>query len=189
MKKIALLLAVVLCLSLAGCKEEKQERIAPTRSTDPILNIHGGGTTDAEIHTSVYVTVFGNTAYLASYPKETDGDEKEPACAIREISKGGTIICGGGHEDEVPITHVVILDKIYPDSTADWFRNMTSLRSIDGLGNLSIEHVTNMSNMFNGCTRLVELEIGGWDVSGVEDMTGMFDGCDALSNRPSWYQE
>ena len=194
MKKFTLLLAVVLCLCLAACQKEKEERIAPTRSTDPILNIGGNNDTDAEIHTPVYVTVYGDTAYLSIYPQKTnpqknDDSEDKPECDIREISRGGKILCDGAHEAEQPIVRVVILDAVYPDSTAEWFRDMTVLRSIEGMGNLHIDNVTDMSNMFNGCSRLSQLDISGWDVSGVTDMTDMFDGCDALGNRPEWYTE
>ncbi|MBE6924658.1 MAG: BspA family leucine-rich repeat surface protein [Ruminococcaceae bacterium] len=194
MRKLMLLLAVLLCVSLAACKAEKKERIAPTRSTDPILNLGGSDDAEEEIHTPVYVTVFGDTAYLSVYPqktnpKDTDELENEPECAIREISGGGKISCGGTHEGEEPIVRVVIMDAVYPNSTAEWFRDMTALRVIEGLGNLHIDNVTDMNNMFNGCVRLSELEINGWDVSGVTDMTDMFAGCDSLASRPTWYQE
>ena len=189
MKKYTLLLTVLLCLSLMGCQKEKEERVPPSRSTDPIMSIAPTTPTDSEYHTSVYVTVFGDTAYLATYPREVGDNNEEPECGIREISKGGTILCGSQHEQEIPITRVVILDQIHPDSTANWFRNMTALRTISGLGNLYTENVTDMSNMFNGCTRLAELEADRWDVSNVTDMTGIFDGCETLAVKPSWYQE
>lgn len=189
MKKSLLLIALILCLSLAACKPEKEERVPPSRSTDPILDIGGNGAQIQEQHTPVYVTVFEDTAYLSIYPRMTDGEEEEPECDARDIANGGTILCGGAHEAEMPITRVIILDQIHPDSTADWFRNMTALRTIEGLGNLHLENVTDMSNMFNGCVRLTELDADGWDVSNVTDMTGIFDGCDALADRPSWYTE
>lgn len=188
MKKILLLMALIMIVSLCGCKREKTERVPPTRSTDPIMDFNNGGITDGQTHTPVYVTIFEDTAYLSIYPREKDG-EKEPECEARDISKGGTVRCGCAHIQEKPITRVVIMDEIHPDSTADWFRNLGALRVIEGLGNLRVENVTDMSNMFNGCGKLSELNIDSWDVSKVEDMTGMFTGCDALGSRPSWYTE
>lgn len=189
MKKRTMILALLLCVSLCGCRKEKQERPIPSRSTDPINQIEVTTPSDTGYHTAVYVTVFGDTAYLATYPREVGDDGEEMACGIREISKGGTILCGGEHEKEIPITRVVILDQIHPDSTAEWFRNMTTLRRVSGLSNLKMENVTDMSYMFSGCTRLAELEADHWDVSKVTSMTGIFDGCDALPQKPSWYQE
>ena len=190
MRKLALFLAILLCLSFTGCEKEKEERIPPTRSTDPILNIEGVTPDDGPVYTPVYVTVFGDTAYLATYPKLEDGEQESPDCPIREISEGGTVSCGGAHEQETPITRVVILEQLHPKSMANWFRNMGALRTIDGLGYLKTENVTDMSYAFTGCFRLVELPAAErWDVSKVEAMTDMFDGCDAMANKPSWYQE
>ncbi len=188
MKVLSLVLALIMCFGLVGCTREKPERIPPSRSTDPILNFNNGTVTDEEIHTPVYVSIFGDTAFLSIYPREVDGDKKRE-CGTWDISKGGTINCNCAHIKEKPITRVVILDVIYPDSTADWFRNMASLRIIEGLGNLRVENVTDMSNMFNGCSSLAALGVDNWDVSNVTDMTGIFNGCDALATKPSWFQE
>jgi surface protein len=42
--------------------------------------------------------------------------------------------------------------------------------------NLDVSGVTNMTNMFNGCTNFNQ-DISGWNVSKVNDMGGMFSGC------------
>lgn len=178
---------LVLCLCLTGCGSGKRERIVPTRSTEPILSTQPVVQPDS-IHTPVYVTIFGNTAYLSTFPQEKLGEE-EPECKPRNIAKGGSILCGCAHLKETPIARVVILDRIYPDSTANWFRNMGTLRAIDGMGNLNVDQVTNMSNMFRGCTKLAGMDIEHWNVGSDVDMTGMFNGCDAWGNLPSWYQE
>jgi surface protein len=46
-----------------------------------------------------------------------------------------------------------------------------------------------MSNMFNGCPRIEQLNISEWNVSRVKNMTGMFDGCNSLRRLPNWYKE
>ena len=189
MKKLSIVLALLLCLSCLGCQSEKPERIPPLRSTDPILNIPEPTVPNTEIHTPVYVTVFGDTAYLATYPREVGDNGEEPLCPIRMIADGLPISCGGLHEQEIPITRVVIMEEIHPQCTANWFRNMSALRTIKGLSNLRTENVTDMSNMFSGCLRLSELEAEDWDVSNVEDMTDMFKDCNALATKPSWYTE
>jgi len=185
MRVAAMLL--VLCLCLCGCRQ-KPERIVPSRSTDPIISTVTPPNPDEVIHTPVYVTIFGNTAYLSTYPKDRLGDE-EPECKPRNIARGGMVLCGCPHLKEKPITRVVIQDRLYPDSTADWFRNMGTLRAIEGLGNLNVEQVTDMSNMFYGCAGLSGVDIEHWNVSSDVDMTGMFHGCDAMGEPPSWYQE
>lgn len=192
MKKMTVILAMLLCLAMTACGKEKTERPVPTRSTEPIMDMEPTTPSDKKFRTSVYVTVYEDTAYLAAYPYEIPEENLEPdqerLCVIREISKGGTILCGK-HEGEVPITTVVILEAIGPESTAGWFSNMTQLREINGLRNLRMESVTDMSYMFSGCKRLDSLEADDWDVSSVTDMTGIFDGCEALAVKPSWYQQ
>lgn len=191
MKKLTVIL-ILLCLFLTACGDEKTERPVPTRSTEPIMDLEPHPPSDEEFCTSVYVTVYGDTAYLAAYPYEIAEDKLEPnqkqLCVVREISKGGSILCGK-HKEEVPITAVVIVEAIGPESTAGWFSDMTQLRKIHGLRNLIMDNVTDMSYMFSGCKRLDSLEIENWDVSKVESMKGMFDGCEALATKPSWYQE
>ena len=70
MKKLSILLAVLLCLTMTACEKEKKERIPPTRSTDPVFEDVVTRPTEPTYRTSVYVTVYGDTAYLATYPYE-----------------------------------------------------------------------------------------------------------------------
>lgn len=187
-KMIAALMAVVLCLTAAGCAGQKPEElpITVTQSNKPILpGVTGQGQSVVEL-TAVYVSVFENVAILSSYPVlEREGEE--PECALREISSGGGILCGGQHEKEHPITHVLIAGPLAPQAMNDWFRNMVHLESIEGLEKIKTNHVKDMSHLFAGCEKLNEVNIDGWDVSAVEDFTGTFDGCTALSDLPQWY--
>lgn len=186
-KIFAALMAVLLCLTVVGCAE----KVDSPNTTDwskphkPILP----GVTDpdqAADHTAVYVTVFEDLAILSAYPvMEYDGEE--PECDPREISQGGSILCGGEHEREEPIRHVLIIGELVPRAMNDWFRNMVTLQSIEGLEKVRTHHVSDMSHLFAGCQRLSEADVSGWDVSEVEDMTGMFDGCTALADLPQWY--
>lgn len=187
-KVMALLLAAGLCLPAAGCARERSDElpITITQSNKPILpGVTGQGQNAVEL-TAVYVSVYENLAILSSYPVlEYEG--KEPECAPREISKGGTIRCGGEHEQEMPIKRVLIAGPLVPQAMNDWFRNMVHLESIEGLEKIRTDHVTTMSHLFAGCERLNEVNIEGWDVSAVTDFTGIFDGCTALADLPEWY--
>ena len=56
-----------------------------------------------------------------------------------------------------------------------------------GLTNLDVSHfdtsqVTNMSMMFNWCQRLYDLDLSHWDTSQVTDMSLMFQNCDSLTS-------
>lgn len=64
-----------------------------------------------------------------------------------------------------------------PTSTYCWFANMSNLESIDGLLNLNTSEVTNMSRMFDGCSKLEYIEVGSFNTAKVTDMGSMFMNC------------
>lgn len=185
---IAFTLAILLCLSFCACSEEPgAQPTAPSRANKPILPGLGDQEPSSNDYTAVYVSVYGELAIIASYPVLEYQDE-EPECAPRELSDGGSILCGGDHEDETPITHVLITGELVPKSMSGWFRNMAQLEKIDGLEKIRTHHVTDMSHLFAGCEKLTQVNADSWDVSKETDMTGIFDGCTALSELPAWYQ-
>lgn len=188
-KAVPLAVACVMGLSLFGCAQKvMQELPAPSRVDKPLLEITTGPAEQVEDYTPVYAVAYGDTIYLSKMPI-MDMDGEEPECDIREVSLGGRIHCGQEHESKEVVTRVVITEEICPESTADWFRDMTTLVSIEGLEKLRMDGVTDMSFMFSGCVRLNELAVDDWNVSNVTDMTGIFDGCDALADKPAWYEE
>lgn len=188
-KTVALTVALVLCLGLSACAQKKTERSpAPTQGGKPILPTAAQTEPSSNDYTAAYVTVFADLAIIAAYPVLKYG-EMEPECDPRELSDGGSILCGGSHEDEHPITRVLITDTIVPKSMSGWFRDMVHLQQIDGLEKVLTHHVTDMNHLFAGCQRLAEVKIDGWDVSNVTDMTGIFEDCTALSQLPSWYTQ
>ena len=187
-KGISLVLAMAVCLCLGACEKKggNLDDITPSRPGKPILPDTSDQNSSPNDLTAVYVTVFDDLAILASYPVlEYQGEE--PECAPRELSDGCGILCGGDHEDEVPITRVLITGQLVPRSMSGWFRDMVHLGKIDGLGMVRTQYVTDMNHLFAGCERLSSVEIDGWDVSNVTDMTGIFDGCAALAQLPEWY--
>ena len=188
-RMVAAASALALCLTLAACGSEKSPREpAPTREDKPILPGFTETTPSPNDYTAAYVTVFEDLAIIATYPVLEWG-ELEMECDPRELSDGGSILCGGDHETEHPITRVLIADQLVPKSMAGWFRDMVHLREITGLEKVLTHHVTDMNHLFAGCRGLAEVNIDAWDVSGVVDFTGIFQGCDALDRKPSWYEQ
>lgn len=53
--------------------------------------------------------------------------------------------------------------------------------SIEGLQNLDTGNVTDMKDMFSGCSNLTELDVTGFNTSNVEDMHWMFNQCNSLT--------
>ena len=68
-----------------------------------------------------------------------------------------------------------------PERCTKWFYRMTYLATISHLDYLNSSEVNDMSNMFNGCESLTELDLHSFNTEHVTTMTGMFADCDQLT--------
>lgn len=183
------IMAASLCVCLLGCREEKKTfDPIPTTEGKEILQSMTQNTAPLVTATPVYASSFGDTILLATVPvQEWNGEE--PDCSPREISNGGRIRCNGAHEEETPVTKVMILEDLIPRVCSGWFRDMDHLEKIEGAEHLHTHLVKDMSNMFTGCTKLTQLDYSSWDVSALENTTDMFEGCHNLTELPEWYTQ
>ncbi len=69
-----------------------------------------------------------------------------------------------------------------PKSCHSWFSDMDYLKSITGISNLNTSEVTDMSEMFNGCSELTSLDLTSFNTAQVTDMSYMFNGCSKLTS-------
>ena len=69
-----------------------------------------------------------------------------------------------------------------PTSTAYWFMKCSSLTSITGMENLKTDNVTNMSEMFDGCSGLTNLDVSNFKTDNVTNMSNMFRNCSSLTS-------
>ena len=80
------------------------------------------------------------------------------------------------------IKTVVFKDKIKPKTCYRWFIGADSLTSITRLYKLDTENVTNMSRMFEGCSKLTSLDLSSFNTAKVTDMGRMFYNCIKLTS-------
>lgn len=92
----------------------------------------------------------------------------------------------GMYKDCRSLTEISFFNKSYWGFTdlqyiASCFDGCSNLNSIY-LGYLSYvsEQITNLYNLFNGCTRLSSVDFSDWQLNSVENYEGMFDGCQNL---------
>ena len=78
----------------------------------------------------------------------------------------------------------IVIDKgvIANQNSTGLFKNLRSLKVIQGLENLDTSQVTNMACMFEDCWYLTNLDVSHFDTSQVTDMSGMFWICSDLTN-------
>lgn len=62
------------------------------------------------------------------------------------------------------------------------FNSCTKLTSVDFGTDFNTKNVTNMAQMFNNCTSLTSLDVSDFDTSNVTNMSGMFSSCRALTD-------
>ena len=84
------------------------------------------------------------------------------------------------------LENLVIGDKLHTPATsmAEMFENDPNLTTIEGLNspNFDTSLVSDMSNMFKGCTALSNLDLSSLNTSNVTTMNNMFDGCENLTS-------
>ena len=69
-----------------------------------------------------------------------------------------------------------------PTTTAYWFYDLSALTTIEGLENLNTSEVTDMSQMFYGCSSLRSLNLSNFNTSEVTNMSWMFASCSSLTS-------
>lgn len=75
------------------------------------------------------------------------------------------------------------MDNCYAiTSTADWFYNCRKLKTITGLEYFHTSEVTDMREMFFGCSALTNLDLSTQHTENLTEMRGMFIGCEALNS-------
>ena len=72
-------------------------------------------------------------------------------------------------------------DCTFLESTGSWFTECSQLESITGLEYLKTDNVTDMSDMFESCSSLTELDLSGFNTAKVENMFAMFADCQNLT--------
>ncbi len=105
------------------------------------------------------------------YDKRTD-DTSIPAWAGSRLDK---------NERTTKVVFDSSFKKYRPTTTSCWFCICKTLATIEGIENLYTEEVTDMSNMFMGCSALTSIDVTKFNTAKVTDMSGMFSACSALS--------
>ena len=81
------------------------------------------------------------------------------------------------------VKHIVFHDQLHIFHSAQWlFSDCTNLIDITGLDKLDMSNVENMSEMFERCQSLKELDLSSFNTTKVTDMNSMFYDCLSLTS-------
>ena len=142
-----------------------------------------------------------NKTYLEAYVLQSedqhtltfyyDDDREERSGKTWGINKNElytSYIPGWAGTDDSPNNMVteVVFDASFkyfrPTTTNSWFSYLETLTTIEGLENLNTSEVTNMLEMFYGCSRLTSLNLSNFNTSAATNMGWMFEGCSKLTS-------
>ena len=156
------LLSLLLLLSLSGAAMAEG-----TRTGDAVLIPYATFQND------------NGEGILTLYYGEPEGDY------ITLCTKGYNNLLYGTTCDAETVQKVII-DKSFkdlsPENTSLWFADFTELENIEGIGYINTAEVTDMDNMFQGCTNLKELDLSSFNTAKVTDMNSMFEHCENLTS-------
>ena len=95
-----------------------------------------------------------------------------------------TAIDGVGVFGNFPILQSIRFDNISTYNCREFsgfFRNCSNLENVEGLSMFNTSNVEWIYSMFNGCKKLTNLNLSGWDTSNVYGMNLMFAACSDLT--------
>lgn len=111
------------------------------------------------------------TAWSWDYDKETD--------KWTGIFSGSNTVME--HADEI---EKIIFDQSFDSVDLrymrGWFNGLTALKSVEGLENVVASNLKGVDHLFANCTSLESIDLSGFDTQNVMYMEGMFEGCTSL---------
>ena len=118
------------------------------------------------------------------FDREKDGKEGT-VYMYDDLVKTTIFLYNSVFGDKTDYIHYATFDPSFvyykPTSTYALFFGLKSLKAITGLEYLRTSRVTDMKNMFKGCSSLTKIDVSGFKTSKVTNMNSMFAGCSSLT--------
>ena len=131
-----------------------------------------------------YVEKSKDETTLTFYYDNNRSSRNGKTWGIDEKSSSSKPVWAGTYEHPNGVVTKVVFDDSFknyrPITTNHWFYYFSSLTTIEGLENLNTSAVTDMSEMFVGCSKLTSLNLSNFNTSEVTDMSVMFKDCSGL---------
>ena len=122
-----------------------------------------------------YVKWDANTKVLTFKVANT----KEEGSGVYDLNEGANAPewVGEVYSDCEKVVFTPSFKQARPTSCRQWFLGFSQLTTIEGIENLNTEEVTDMSEMFNSCSGLKNLDLSSFNTAKVTNMGYMFGGC------------
>ena len=167
------------CESIVGCKGTTFDANHVDKA---YAHIDGGTSNPGYFSEKPYVVFDSSNNTLTFYYDGERSTHNATTEMVYTLNEGSNAPGWNSDGNNGSVTKVVF-DETFadarPTSTANWFSEMFSLTSFEGLVYLNTSEVTSMKNMFSDCPAVSEVDFSNFDTSNVTDMSAMFSFCGA----------
>ena len=87
----------------------------------------------------------------------------------------------GTHMYRDRIKKIIIKDFISPTMMSSWFYDCNQVEYIEGLENIDTSNCTDLTSLFDSCTKLKSVDVSHFDTSNVTSMKAMFSACSNIT--------
>ena len=136
-----------------------------------------------------YVTQSADKTTLTFYYDDQRATRTGTTWGIEETKEEGNVTFpawAGTWNVENRVTTRVVFDAPFrdfrPTTTTRWFSLYRALKQVEGLEYLNTQNVTDMYEMFAGCSGLTSLDLSHFNTQKVTDMSWMFSHCSGLTS-------
>ena len=147
-----------------------------------LLLLPAGMVAQKAASSSKYIATYESSTQTLTFKKNVGETLPSNSVVVENRAKVATIKNKLGNGT---IKHIVF-DKSFstytPTSLNRFFENLTKLETITGLEYLNTEKVTDMSRMFNICSKLTSFDVSKLNTVKVTNMSNMFSGCSELTS-------
>ena len=147
-----------------------------------LLLLPAGMVAQTEASSSKYIATYESSTQTLTFKENVGETLPENSAWVKDKLNVTEINRRLGN---MTIVHIVF-DKSFstytPTSLNGFFASLKKLETITDLEYLNTENVTNMSSMFDNCSKLTSLDVTKFNTANVTDMSYMFDNCSKLTS-------
>ena len=147
-----------------------------------LLLLPAGMVAQKAASSSKYIATYESSTQTLTFKKNVGETLPSNSAWVEDKMTVATIIKNLGKGSIVHIVFDKSFSTYTPTSLRSFFQSLSKLETITGLEYLNTEKVTDMSYMFQYCSRLTSLDITNFNTANVTDMSYMFHSCTKLKS-------
>ena len=145
-----------------------------------LLLLPAGMVAQKAASSSKYIATYESSTQTLTFKENVGETLPEKSAWVEDKQTVATINKNLGNGTIVHIVFDESFSTYTPTSLYRFFKDLKNLETITGLKYLNTEKVTNMSYMFDICSKLTSLDVTNFNTAKVTDMSYMFRDCSKL---------